>query len=125
MKMSKETGVEFASITIGGKSYLIRGDERGTVIPSTLLSKMKKGRGTLNFHSHPRNDDLIPSQADMKIMKVLSNVTGQKLSTIVTPNGRTSTFSEKGIVEISSVPNTINASYREALMKLFGGKKRD
>ena len=40
--MSKETGVEFARVTVGGETYLIRGDERGTDIPPLLLSKMHK-----------------------------------------------------------------------------------
>ena len=37
--MSKETGVEFAKVTIGNKSYLIRGGKRGAVIPNELMDK--------------------------------------------------------------------------------------
>ena len=120
--MSKETGVEFAKVTIGNKSYLIRGDGRGTGIPDSLLDKMKTSGGTLDFHSHPRSDDLVPSRSDMEVMKVLTRTTGQKTSTIVTPNGRTSTFNERGVVELGTVPNTIDKTRKEMLKKLFGGK---
>lgn len=120
--MSKESGVEFAKVSVNGKTYIIRGDKSGTVIPNSLMTKIKTGSGKLEFHSHPHNDDCIPSQADMNLMKTLRKSTGQKISTIVTPNGRTSTFDENGVISIGTVSNTIDESHRQALLKLFGGK---
>ena len=83
---------------------------------------MKSGTGKLEFHSHPHNDDCIPSYADMKLMKILRKYTGQRCSMIVTPNGRTSTFDENGVTATGTVSNTIDASHRQALLDLFGGK---
>ena len=119
--MSKESGVEFAKVFVDGKTYLIRGDKSGTVIPDSLLTKMKNKSGRLEFHSHPHNDDCIPSKADMKLMGILKKVTGQRISMIVTPNGRTCTFDENGVISIGTVINTIDASHQQALLKLFGG----
>ena len=33
--MSKEAGVELAKITVGGKSFIIRGDREETIIPKS------------------------------------------------------------------------------------------
>ena len=123
--MSKETGIEFARITIGETAYLIRGDESGTTIPKRLLSKMKKSSGTLDFHSHPHNNDCIPSNADRNVMVLLERITGQRTSTIVTPNGKQVTFGKAGIVEVSTIPNRIDESYAKALLTLFGGAQND
>lgn len=123
--MSKETGIEFARITIGETAYLIRGDENGTTIPKKLLSKMKKSSGTLDFHSHPYNNDCIPSNADRNVMVLLERITGQRTSTIVTPNGKQVTFDKAGIVEVGTIPNQIDGSYAKALLALFGGTQND
>ena len=120
--LSKEAKVEFAKVTIGNKTYLIRGDERGTTIPKSILNKMEKESGRLEFHSHPHNDDCVPSAADRKLIGRLSRITGQKTSTIVTPNGRTAVFNEHGVVETGTVPNSIDQAHKQALLKLFGGK---
>ncbi len=40
--LSKETGVEYAKVTIGNKAYLIRGDENGTDIPISIIEQIKK-----------------------------------------------------------------------------------
>ena len=37
--MSKETGVEFAKVTIGEETYLVRGDKTGAVVPDSLMMK--------------------------------------------------------------------------------------
>lgn len=120
--MSKETGVEFAKVKVDGKSYIIRGDRNGTTIPKILLDKMKSGSGKLAFHSHPHNGDLVPSSADKAVMKTLRKTTGQRVSTIVTPDGRTCTFNEHGVVSTGTVSNKIDKSLREAYIKMFGGK---
>ena len=119
--MSKESGVEFAKISVDGKTYIIRGDKSGTDIPNSLLSKMKLCKGTLEFHSHPHNDDCIPSQADMSLMKSLRKSTGQRTSTIVTPNGRISTFDEHGVISTGTVSNTIDENLRKTYLEMFGG----
>ena len=123
--MSKESKVEFAKVTIGNKSYLIRGDSKETVIPDHIMSELKKGSGKLDYHSHPHDDDLVPSKGDRKMMHKLSIATGQKSSIIVTPNGRTSTFTEDGVVKVGTVSNKLDRSHKQALIKLFGGKSDD
>lgn len=120
--MSKEAGVEFAKVSINGKSYIIRGDKSGTVIPNSLMTKLKSGTGKLEFHSHPHNNDCVPSPSDMKLMKELHKRTGQRVSTIVTPNGRTSTFDEHGVISTGTVSNTIDKNLRDTYIKMFGGK---
>ena len=120
--MSKETGVEFAKVIVDGNSYIIRGDRNGTTIPRPLLNRMKKGSGKLAFHSHPHNGDLVPSSADRAVMKMLRRVTGQRVSTIVTPDGRTCTFNEHGVVTVGTVSNKIDKTLRETYIKMFGGK---
>ena len=120
--MSRETGVEFAHVTIGNETFLIRGDGKSTDIPDGLVKKMKNGGGTWDFHSHPHNDDCIPSDGDIKALKKLSKYTGQRTSVIVTPNGKISTFGKDGIISIGTVPNTIDAERQRALLELFGGK---
>lgn len=120
--MSKESKVEFAKVTIGDRSYLIRGDSKGTVIPEHIMSEIKKSSGKLEFHSHPHNDDCIPSKSDRLLMHKLSILTGQKTSSIVTPNGKTSIFSEDGVVETGTVHMIIDIDMRKIYQKLFGGK---
>jgi len=120
--MSKEAKVEFAKVTIRDKSYLIRGDSKGTIIPKHIMSEIIKGNGILEFHSHPHNDDLIPSLADRGIMKRLKKMTGQSHSIIVTPNGRMSSFNEHGVIETGSVSNMLDEKHKKALLKLFGGE---
>lgn len=119
--MSKETGVEFAKVTIGNRSYLIRGDRIGTDIPDNLIKKIKTESGSLEFHSHPHNDDCVPSAADCALMNTLKRLTGQRYSTIVTPNGRTSTFDEHGVISTGTVSNQIDDDLRNLYIKMLGG----
>ena len=110
--MSKEAGVEFAHVTVGDTTYLIRGDVKGTVIPYSLFNKMKKNGGTWDFHSHPHNDDCIPSDSDKKLIKKLSEYT----------NSADREFGESGVISVGTVPNKIDADRQRALLELFGGK---
>lgn len=119
--MSKESKVEFAKVTVGNKSYLIRGDSNGTIIPENIISEIKRGSGILEFHSHPFNDDLVPSRSDLKIMGRLKVITGQPFSTIVTPNGRTATFDEHGVIETGIVHNKIDNKLKKMYYEMFGG----
>ena len=117
--MSKETGVEFAKVTIGEKTYLVRGDKNGVVVPEALMKKMAKNEGKLDFHSHPYDNDCVPSRADREMLRKLKNKTGQTTSQIVTPNGRTVTFSEHGVVSTGTVPNLIDESLKQAYLDLW------
>ncbi|MDO4487593.1 MAG: hypothetical protein Q4B67_00680 [Eubacteriales bacterium] len=117
--MSKETGVEFAKVSIGNKTYLIRGDKNGAVVPEKLMKKMTKNGGILDFHSHPHDNDCIPSRADREMIKSLKSKTGQSTSRIVTPNGRTVTFNEHGVISTGTVPNLIDESLKQAYLDLW------
>lgn len=119
--MSKETGVEFAKITIGNESYLIRGDKSETTIPDNLLNRMIRRGGSFDYHTHPHNDDLVPSKGDRDFMEILRISTGQQNSTIVTPNGRTLLYNENGVISTGTVPNIINDDLRKLYSTLFGG----
>lgn len=59
------------------------------------------------------------------MMTRLSKITGQTTSKIVTPNRKVSVFGKDGVVEISSVSNSISKEYAEALKRLFGGTTDD
>ena len=112
--MSKETGVEFAKVTIGDKTYLVRGDKNEAVVPESLMKKMARSGGTLDFHSHPHDNDCVPSGADREMVTILKSMTGQSTSQIVTPNGRTVTFNEHGVISTGTVPNMIDESLKKA-----------
>lgn len=93
--LTVETGVEFTSMTIGEKSYLIRGEERKTEIPQHLMRMLIMKKGTLDCHSHPFVGDLIPSENDMSFMKAIH---WQKESVIVDPTNRQTIFTKDGIL---------------------------
>jgi hypothetical protein len=84
---------------------------------------MEKEGGTWDFHSHPHNDDCVPSKSDRLMMRKLRQTTGQRESSIVTPNGRTTLFDEHGVIETGTVSSTLDDARRRALMELFGGGK--
>ena len=111
-----------AKVTIGDKEILIRGSKKGAVIPDSIIDKIQKGKGTFDFHSHPYDNDNVPSQDDYDVMASIYHATSQKTSKIVTPNGRITVYSHRGIVEIGTVSNKIDDAHKKALLKLFGGK---
>jgi hypothetical protein len=119
--MSKETGVEFAKVTIGNKSYLIRGRQRGADIPKELIDKMSPHNSSFDFHSHPYDDDLIPSPEDIDAFIDIKRRTGQRSSMIVSPNGRKSSYNETGVISVGYVEHIVDDDYKNALAKLFGG----
>lgn len=94
--LTAETGVEYTSLTIGNKSYLIRGLERSTTIPEELMTALIRERGTLDCHSHPFIGDLIPSKADKKMLKLL---TWQEESVIIDPTQNAMKYNAAGKVE--------------------------
>ena len=60
-------------MTIGDKTYLIRGDVKDTDIPEHLLAKMERDGGKFDFHSHPHDNDCIPSAEDRRTMAKLKS----------------------------------------------------
>ena len=120
--MSKETGVEFAKVTIGDESYLIRGDQFGATIPPKIKRLMRQKHSSFDFHSHPHDDDLVPSEDDIKAFKIVRRITHQKSSLIITPNGRKSSFNQNGIISVGTIRQTVDDDYKRALAKLFGGE---
>lgn len=93
--LSHETGVEYTVFTIDSTSYLLRGGETETNIPSDLSYALQKQHGTIDAHSHPFIGDLTPSQADKDMMRSLP---WQEKSVIVEPTGRAAVFTEEGTI---------------------------
>ena len=83
--LTTEAGVEFAVLTAGDKSFLVRGGEKSTTIPDDLFGKILREKGTFDFHSHPYIGDIIPSKTDFKILSLLP---WQKTSRIVDSHGK-------------------------------------
>ena len=54
-------------------------------------------------------------------MNELKSKIGQMSSKIVTPNGKTSTFNEYGVIETGYVSNTLDDNLKAMYEKLFGG----
>ena len=106
---------------IASPSHLVSMKDKNN--PNELLDEMKMHSGTLDFHSHPHNDDCVPSKSDCLMMRKLRQTTGQRESSIVTPNGRTTLFDEHGVIETGTVSSTLDDARRRALMELFGGGK--
>lgn len=80
--LSTETGVEYSLLTISEKNYLVRGSEKKTTIPETLVQMLIDNIGTLDCHSHPYIGDLIPSDSDKDFLKQLM---WQRESVIIDP----------------------------------------
>ena len=82
--LTTETGGEFAVLTAGDKSFLVRGGEKSTTIPHDLIRKIELQKGTFDFHSHPYIGDLMPSNSDIEM---LLRFPWQRTSIIVDPYG--------------------------------------
>lgn len=82
--MTTETGDEFAKLTFGEKSIIIRGTDKGTVISDNILKTVMEGHGELEGHTHPFIGDLIPSAEDISFLKEYFPY--QKKSLLVDPN---------------------------------------
>ena len=111
--LTTETGVEYTSLTIGNKSYLIRGAEKYTSIPDELYDRLMENKGTLDCHSHPRIGDLRPSKEDQKFMKSL---TWQEKSVIIDPTQDSVVFTEYGATEKHTLESESMAAYLSALV---------
>lgn len=112
--LTTETGVEFTSLTIGEKSYLIRGMQSGTTIPIELKEAIIKNKGTLDCHSHPFIGDLIPSDEDKDFLKML---TWQKESIIIDPEQSAAKFTIHGIKEKFKIETEQDSDYWKELFK--------
>ncbi len=83
---------------------------------------IKKHSGIFAFHSHPHDNNNIPSVLDLKLMKKLRSDTGQRTSVIITTNGMKTIFDEHGVIELGTISNHIDNNYKAALLKLFVGE---
>ncbi|MBQ0112980.1 MAG: hypothetical protein KBT03_07610 [Bacteroidales bacterium] len=95
--LSREYDVEFAVINVKSKSYLIKGSEFQTKIPQEILQEMMENKGTIEYHSHPFANDIVPSKADRTALKKLK---WQENSKIIDESGHICTYSKDGIVEV-------------------------
>ncbi len=43
-----------------------------------MLKQIERNKGTLDFHTHPHDDDCVPSNSDKTLMKLLKKLTEQK-----------------------------------------------
>lgn len=93
--LTTETGVEFTTLTIGNKEYLIRGNENGTTIPEELWKKLIANKGTIDCHSHPYVGDLTPSKSDREALKLLK---WQQFSGIIEPGQHEVKFDAQGAI---------------------------
>ena len=93
--LSIEEDVEFAIFTIKEESYLIRGNKKGICIPEEISKEIISSKGTIDVHSHPYVNDVIPSRDDLNILKILY---WQKTSDIISENGRIIVYNKDGIV---------------------------
>ena len=93
--LSIEEDVEFALVTINDYVYIMRGEEHHTEIPEKIFKEMKEYKGTLDVHSHPFLNDLIPSMDDRDALKMLP---WQESSDIIDEKGEIVEFNEFGII---------------------------
>ena len=113
--LTTETGVEYTLLTIGGKSYMIRGTENGTTIPDELYEALVKNKGTLDYHTHPYIGDIIPSKSDREVLKTLN---WQEKSGIIDPRGNVVEFDADGNIERENNGPQRNEDF---YAELFGG----
>ena len=116
--MARQEAVEFASVSVGGKNYVLRGDIKGTPIPQNILEDMIKNKGILNCHSHPYIGDLQPSKSDLELAKILTH---QNEFAIVTPDNMKTVYTREGIKYTESIGKTLSEEDIMEIYKLFGG----
>lgn len=100
--LSRQTGTEFASITIGKKHYIVRGDATKTPLSLEVFSQ----KGVLNCHSHPYVGDIRPSLEDLKVAQ---GMTWQKEFYVVSPDGKYGTYSANGIIDVKDVNRSMTS----------------
>lgn len=108
--LTTETGVEFTRVNAAGKTFLIRGSENFTTIPQEILNLVIESRGSIECHSHPYIGDIVPSEADMQMMELL---TWLEESTIIDPTEKISRYNSHGLIDTGTEGNERDASYYE------------
>ncbi len=103
-------------VTVNGKNILIRGTSSATIIPPTLFEELEKNKGVLNYHSHPYIGDIIPSEADLSVAKMMY---WQDEFEIVSVDGITSVYNKNGIIETGTVENIILETDKSLFEELF------
>ena len=116
--MSRQTGCEFASFTVGQKSYVLLGDENGTYIPKDFLNFLKLHKGKFNCHSHPYIGDLQPSESDIELANIMS---WQNRFYIITPDMKKAVYTKNGVLEIDDVRSIYSSDDIKILEEIFGG----
>ncbi len=116
--MSRQSGTEVASITIGNKHYIIKGDKKGTPISNELLNEMKKYKGVFNCHSHPFVGDLTPSKSDLLLA---SKISWQDKFVIITPDMRKAIYNKKGLITVEDIALKMTVDEINKITEIFGG----
>ena len=116
--LSRQEGVEFASITTGNRNIIIRGDASGTPISKDLLEDMIQNKGILNCHSHPYIGDLQPSKSDLWLAQILSH---QEEFEIITPDNMRAVYTKHGIKSVGNIERKLSEQDVVELYELFGG----
>ena len=88
--LTAKTGDEFAILRGKDMDILFHGDPLHCEFPETLVELMMEHKLEIVGHSHPAEDDPIPSPGDRDALKMI----GQKKSTVV--SGRTGRMKEYG-----------------------------
>lgn len=115
-----ETGQEYALIKGGKTAIVLRGTDKGIVIPEEIIARMAMEGGELHAHCHPYIGDLIPSKADRQTIRLLKTITGQETSVIISPEGKLAIFNEKGIIEVKEDVSLLTEEQKNRLKRLFG-----
>ena len=106
--LTTETGVEFTRVNAAGKTFLIRGSENFTTIPQEILNLVVESRGSIECHSHPYIGDIVPSDADKRMMALLTWV---QESTIIDPTEKTARFNSLGLIDTGMEASDRNEDY--------------
>ena len=114
--LTTETGVEFTLVNAAGKTFLIRGGENFTTIPQEILNLVIDSRGAIECHSHPYIGDIVPSDADKRMMELLTWV---QESTIIDPTEKTARFNSLGVIDTGTEASDRNEDYYKDM--IWGG----
>ena len=106
--LTTETGVEFTRVNAAGKTFLIRGSENFTTIPQEILNLVVESHGSIECHSHPYIGDIVPSDADKRMMALLTWV---QESTIIDPTEKTARFNSLGLIDTGMEASDRNEDY--------------
>jgi len=106
--LTTETGVEFTVVNAAGKTFLIRGGENYTTIPQEIMDLVIESHGSIECHSHPYIGDLVPSDADKRMMELL---TWLNESTIIDPTERIARFNALGLIDTGMDANERDTNY--------------